>query len=42
MDLLRVEELTFGIGDRTFLHDVSLRIAPGRITFCSGPTPQKN
>jgi Fe-S cluster assembly ATP-binding protein len=29
MDLLRVEEVTLGIGDRTLLHDVSLRIAPG-------------
>jgi Fe-S cluster assembly ATP-binding protein len=29
MDLLRVEELTLGIGDRTLLHDVSLRVAPG-------------
>jgi Fe-S cluster assembly ATP-binding protein len=29
VDLLRVEELTLAIGDRTLLHDVSLRIAPG-------------
>jgi len=34
MDLLRIEDLAFGIGDRTLLHDVDLRIAPGELTLC--------